>query len=311
MNKIFITSFLAICISMSSCSSDEKTYNQPKQELYSKLNEDLAAYNATFWNANNIPHTRSFWKKLRGFLLADAGGALIGSAFGGWGALFGAVFSSAVGGPALAEHEMTSQTATTCPVIPPTSDNTQTVPISDPYSAEVLSDDNEIAAPTSSQVAVNCYATVTSSGIGYEHNLILSRIEETHQNIYNEAKSSEVMADLIVTEMGKCSYAIPETEKNILIQKVNSIVLKSKTDSATELITLLKNTWPEYSDELSVIDDFTINIGNITNNTALMKAYLDGYLQVIERSNLTNSQKEVLKSSLEVAANSALFWVTE
>lgn len=42
-----------------------------------------------------------------------------------------------------------------------------------------------------------------------------------------------------------------------------------------------------------------------------MKAYLDGYLQVIERSNLTNSQKEVLKSSLEVAANSALFWVTE
>lgn len=119
------------------------------------------------------------------------------------------------------------------------------------------------------------------------------------------------MADLIVTEMGKCSYAIPETEKNILIQKVNSIVLKSKTDSATELITLLKNTWPEYSDELSVIDDFTVNIGNITNNTELMKAYLDGYLQVIESSNLTNSQKGVLKSSLEVATNSALFWVTE
>lgn len=311
MNKNFTIGLLVIYICISSCSSDEKRQTQVKQETYSELNVSLATYNAAFWNTNNVPQTRGFWKKLRGFLFADASGALLGSIFGGGGALFGAIYSSAVAGPAFAEHEIVVQHTPTCPAIPLTADDTEAIPVSDPYLGRVLPRYNEIIAPISNPLTVNCYATVTSSGIGYQHNLILSRIEEAHPNIYNGTEDSEVMADLIATEMKESDYVIPETEKNILIQKVNSIVLKSNVDSTIELVTLLKNACPEYSDELFVLDDFTTNIVDITNNTELMRIYLNGYLQVIENSNLTDSQKKVLKSSIEVAANSALFWVTE
>lgn len=311
MNKIFTIGLLMIYICISSCTSDERMQHQVKQETYSELNENLATYNATFWNTNNVPQTRGFWKKLRGFLFADAGGALLGSVFGGGGALFGAIYSSAVAGPVFAEHEMMSQTTATCPAITLTPDDTEAIEGSALYPEKVLSRYNEMAVPVSNPVTVNCYTTITSSGIGYQHNLILSRIEEAHPNIYNGTEDSEVMGNFIATEMKESDYVIPETEKNILIQKVNSIVLKSNVDSTIGLVTLLKNACPEYSYELFVIDDFTTNIVDLTNNTKLMRTYLNGYLQVIENSNLTDSQKEVLKSSIEVAANSALFWVTE
>lgn len=309
--------FLAVCIFLSSCSLDEKMNTQNKQDVYIELNENLATYNTIFWDANSVPQTRGFWnnfkKRLRGFLIADTGGAIIGSTFGGMGAIFGAVFGSAFGGPAIAEQITINQdsNSATCPSTSISSDSTQVVSSTDPYSAQVLSDDYEIADPPSNHTTVNCYATVTFSGIGYQHNLILSEIAVAHPNIYNEMKSSEEMSDLIVKEMNKSNQNIPEAEKNILIQKINSIILEYKTDSTTDIITLLKNAYPEYSNEFSIVDDFTINIMDLTDNIELMKSYLEGYLQVIESSNLTSSQKEVLKSSLEVAANSAVFWVTE
>lgn len=308
MNKKITMSILAICIySMSSCSSDEKVNTQSidKQSAYSELNENLTIYNTTFWNDNNIPQTRGFWRRLRWYLFADAGGALIGSAFGGWGALFGAVFSSATAGPVYAKYELNSKNEDLTiiddgllkPIKPATRNS--------PGQGTVINPDQQINSKINSNV------TVTSSGIGYLHNKILSSINQKHPNVYKQSVGTETMAKYIVTEMEEYNYEISETEKNILIQKVNSTIPKDDTDPNVELITLLKNACPEFSDELSVLDDFANNIGGLTNSTELVKKYLDGYLKIIQNSNLTEAQKDLLKSSLEVAANSAVLWVTE
>ena len=111
--------------------------------------------------------------------------------------------------------------------------------------------------------------------------------------------------------MKEYNLTISETEQSILIHKVNSTIPKDDVDPNIELIILLKNAYPEFSDELSVLDDFATNVGSLTDSKELVKKYLEGYLQVIENSNLTDSQKEILKSGLEVAANSAVLWVVE
>ncbi|RGN32012.1 hypothetical protein [Bacteroides oleiciplenus] len=297
-----------MCICIFSCSSDENTYTQSDKTLnvYSELNEKLATYNAAFWSENNIPQTRSFWKRLKGYLLADAGGALIGSVFGGWGSLFGAIFCSAVAGPAYAEHEMKSKDDGIITI-----DTTIFKPITripttrNPEDMEPANPENQ------GYGTINSNVTVTNSGIGYLHNTILSKINQKHPDVYKQSVSSETMAKYIVTEMKEYNLTISETEQSILIHKVNSTIPKDDVDPNIELIILLKNAYPGFSDELSVLDDFATNVGSLTNSTELVKKYLEGYLQVIENSNLTDSQKEILKSGLEVAANSAVLWVVE
>lgn len=307
MNKKITMSILTIFIyCMSSCSSDESISTPviDKQSAYNELNENLATYNAVFWNENNIPQTRGFWKRLRGYLLADAGGALVGSAFGGWGALFGAVFSSAVAGPCYAEYEVVSKNeliiVDDLPIKPV---NTKPKTRNSPDMETPMKPDIQ------SYSEINSNVTVTNSGIGYLHNTILTNINQKHPHIYQQSSDYGTMAQYIVTEMKEYDYKISETEKNILIEKVNSSIPQGYADPNVELIALLKNAYPEFSEELSVLDNFSTNIQSLTNDIELVKKYLDGYLQTIQNSNLTESQKEILKSSIEVAANSAVLWV--
>lgn len=119
------------------------------------------------------------------------------------------------------------------------------------------------------------------------------------------------MAKYITSEMKEYNYTIPVAEQNTLIQKINSSIPNDKTEIDTDIVTHLKTAYPEFTNEFSILEDFIANIERINGNVEFMKTYLDGYLQIIENSNLSESEKDLLISSLEVAANSAVLWIIE
>lgn len=302
---------LIVCvICMTSCSSETRidTLNSDKEFAYHELQKDLAAYNTTFWIENDIPQTRSFWRRLRGYLFADAGGALLGSIFGGWGALFGAVYCSAVAGPVYAEMEllnadnndgMKGEVCDTIIKLP-----FDPIPLDPQNVAPVVPVEPTFYATVSN-------LTVTTSGIGHMHNVILYNMDKKHSNLYNQQTNYRDMAKYITSEMKEYNYTIPVAEQNTLIQKINSSIPNDKTEIDTDIVTHLKTAYPEFTNEFSILEDFIANIERINGNVEFMKTYLDGYLQIIENSNLSESEKDLLISSLEVAANSAVLWIIE
>lgn len=292
MKKNFLISALAFCICVSSCSTDENMQSQSADNnvVFNELHNSLLNYNTSFLNENNIVQTRGFWGRLRGFLMADASGALFGSAFGGWGALFGGIFSSAVAGPVLAQEPLL--------VDSPMMDDRPIRTYIDTYVEPEL---NSISG-------INEYQVVTNSGIGYLHNTILSDINTKHPNIFSLQPSTKTMSELVAVEMKERNYSIPESEKQIIINKIESIIPAATASSTVDPATLLKSIYPELSNELSVINDFAANAEHLAKNISLLQEYLNGYLQGIENSGLTAEQKEALKASIEVAANSAVLW---
>ena len=179
----------AICvISCTPSSVDTAPFEIVKSDInaYKALNEELAAYDYSFKSNIQIPQTRGkIWNKIRGFLLADAGGFLLGSTFGPIGGLWAAIFGSAVGGPVFAEtlYSETNSGNAECPVA--VTDSTTTGIVKPPYSATTNSLPSEVEKGNGSDaeavsywdIEVHCYNYATDSGYGYLHNRILSDIE--------------------------------------------------------------------------------------------------------------------------------------
>lgn len=275
MNTKIIFVFMLVCsICFFSCSSEETQENQQTvdiQTAYKELNESLARYNASFMHETCIVQTRKgkFLKKLAKFLCADASGALIGGSVGGGvGAIFGAVLNSALAGPAMAAE-----------------------------TRAVLS-----------VVDVNSFVTVSEGGIGYLHNTILSEIEAEHPGIYNENVDANYLASLIVEKMEKYGYYISTSEQTVLINKALSIVPKVEFETIDQLTSHYQQVLPQFSNEMNVIQDFVVNVEDISDDIELVKAYTEGYQKVVAVSNLPEPKKLELKSSLDVAANSAVLW---
>lgn len=272
LNVNVITLLLAVCICFASCSSEETNEvrkTEDIQKAYEELNANLAIYNTDFMNKNALPQTKAkFWKKLARFLCADASGALIGGSFGGG---VGAIFG-AIFSSATAGPAMAATKA------------------------------------LSTTVEVNAYATASEEGIGYLHNQILSEIEAEHPGIYNQAVSSEVMANLIIAKMQKYGYVISETNKNALIKKAENVMPKTDFDTMEQLSAHYKKVLPEFSNEFNIIQDFVLNVEDISDDTNLVKEYSTGYQLVISSSKLPEPKKLELLPCIDVAANSAVLW---
>lgn len=330
MKRNLLVSLLVACICIISCTSEEASPTSREvvsQEVYTRLNEELAAYNVYFRNQNPIPQTRGFWKKLKRFLYADACGAFIGSAFGSGGALFGAIFYSAVAGPAFAEEE--KELIRDNDDINLTSDEEREVHSSSTiphyhytpefYSCSLLSGIPPVQdpyEPPEEEINVTCinhYVTVTSEGVGYEHNMILSKIEEDNPGIYNRSViNSGEMRQLIVNEISKKEdYSVPTTSIKELVKQTEDLVEEAQTSGNKDIYALIRNQHPQDIEIWRIINDFVSNVIEFNQDSNLTKNYLKGYLNVIDQSQLNDRLKGYLKMSLEVGANSSALWIAE
>lgn len=284
--------FIATCAGIACCSQEEETVNQQPQDLqiaYAELNQQLAVYNANFKGEYGIPKTRGFFRKLLGALAADASGALMGSSFGYIGAIFGAIFNSAVAGEAIGEQfDATTYT---------TQD-----PYSTPGEPQITTADEIPYSATTSAVAVS------DTGIGYLHNLILTEIEIEHPGIYEQGSSLENLGNLIVEKMEKYGFSISESDKQMLMDKSDRVVPKQVYSTDDELVSHYTTALPEFASEMHVIQNFACNVEEISNDTELVKAYATGFQEVISASSLPEATKADLLPCIEVAANSAVLW---
>lgn len=276
MKQIFITLSLIVCLVMASCSSDESANIQTPdiQKAYDELNQQIASYNTEFRNQYSLPPTTKawkFWKRLAAVLSADASGALVGSIGGPCGSIFCAVFFSAVGGPAAEFTETRSV----------------------------------------SSLELNSYATLSDEGIGYLHNTILSEIEAEHPGIYNQSTSYDTMANLIVEKMKKYGYTISTNERNQFVRKAQTIIPQESFDTADALVAHYQKKIPEFSNQIGVVLDFVSNVGEISDETELVRIYNEGYQKIVSESNLPDPQKKTLLPCIDVAANSAILWEVE
>jgi len=321
-NCIYILFLCAICvISCTPSSEDTAPFEIVKSDInaYKALNEELAAYDYSFKSNIQIPQTRGkIWNKIRGFLLADAGGFLLGSTFGPIGGLWAAIFGSAVGGPVFAEtlYSETNSGNAECPVA--VTDSTTTGIVKPPYSATTNSLPSEVEKGNGSDaeavsywdIEVHCYNYATDSGYGYLHNRILSDIETENPGIYVQSNDNSAMVgSLISTVMKRYDYNVSPSDKVACEIKWNEILQECRSGmSENELVVCLKKFMPDYEYDISIINDFAANIEVLVDNPNELKNYLNGYLQIISNSALNQSQKDILSQSIEIAANSALLW---
>lgn len=298
--------FVASCAGLVCCSQEEQNASGKSEDLqiaYAELSQQLAIYDANFKEEYGIPETRGFFKKLLGALLADASGALIGSSAGPVGAIFGAIFNSAVAGPAIGEELEATTYITTRPDMAHVTDSGScSASTSDKTTSTTVEGDPTSASTESAPVAVS------ATGIGYLHNLILTEIEIENPGIYNQGTSLEALGNLIVEKMKKYGYSISESDKRALMNKSDKVVPKQVYTTEDELVSHYRNVLPEFAPEMRVIQNFACNVEAISNDSELVKAYANGFEKVISASSLPESAKADLLPCIEVAANSAVLW---
>lgn len=272
---------LIIGIWFTSCSSEENNQNKLSNEMtesYELLAQELATYNAAFYESHNIPQTKGFlkklWNKIKGFVAADATGAYIGGALlGPAGAIGGAVINSALAGSAINESM-------------------------------------NMASPSTNEfIVARPYQITSEKGIGYLHNLIISNIEKENPGIYNQSISAEEMSKLVMNQMKAYNYPISDEDMTQLVNKAKEVLPTTVIESTDELIQHYKNLLPEYSTELNLLGDFIDYIEPIAHDPLLIKEYYNGYKETIYSSpflRIEQVQRALL--GIEVAASSAVLW---
>ena len=308
MKKKYLVVVVAISICIASCFSEKENIIlvEEPNDAYDALKVELAQYTAEYNAENGVVLSRAgFWKRLRGFLFADAGGALMGASLGGWGALFGAIYSSAVAGPVYsAIDDEYQEIIPVRPIEPIAPTDSLVMPLYD-----ISTPEEPIEGEWGN---IRSYVTVTSTGTGYLHNMILSKINETHPDVLIHVESPNLIAEYVADEMeDEYGYVIPDASKNLLIQKVDSMSMVDIDWEYDDIVTYVNSLAPEYSNEFAIIEDFVANVEPLGGRVAAVQNYLSGYLQIINSSNLTDEQKQLLITSIEVAANSAVLWVVE
>ncbi len=304
-NNFFL--IMVVCACLASCSSEKDSFvsDQEQKGAFDELKVELAQYSAEYHKENGIMQTRAgFWKRLRGFLFADASGALFGSYFGGGGALFGAIFNSVVAGSVFSAMDNEYVGVQPMPIEP--------IEPMEP----ILNPLNDVGTPEDpieeEYVYIRPYVTVTTDGAGYLHNMIISKIDENYPDVLKNIGSTDLIAGYIADEMeSEYGYTISDSTKEMLIQKVDSVNNVDIDWEYDYMVARVNSLLPEYENELAVIEDFVENVEPMGGRVVNVQNYLSGYLQIINNSNLTDEQKQTLRMCIEIAANSAVLWVVE
>ena len=308
---LFLVLICALCVF--SCSKDVENDNGLKEEssqvAFAKLNQSLAEYNASFITSH--PSTRSFWTKIRGFLIADASGALIGSVFGTAGSVFCGILSSAFAGPAFAEIDRISINSTTTTII--TCSEAVLTPFPTVHPVQTRSG-GAITPPvvppteatTNSSIAyVNTSAKLqfAESNTGYLHNKIIGEIFTTQAGTLKGSIDIRIFAELVRQRAIENNLSISNDEAE---QIVEILIAMYPSSTPSDGMAYYKEKNPELSMELSIVEMFIDNICNMSD--ASLTDYTKGFLGIVGNSDIPQYQINSISSAVTVAANSAVLW---
>lgn len=303
----------------------EKEVVQKNGFEYTLLKTELFEYTSKF-DLDPYRETRrgGFWRRLLGVFGADGAGAAIGSLFGGVGTLVGGIGNSilfAAMGDEFMNTEMHSceeERHIRLVVIPKDSltlrpFNYASFPmarVSSPLKAYSPDLDKESPIPPIyEQITSDGYVRVINfegNNFGSMHNSIISEMYEEDENILSRPHSYVV--DKMIECVEEKGFHVSEDITQGIMDQLNKDMESCEDLEST--IAVFKTHYPDFSNVLDIIQDFVQNASSCSSESQLDE-YVRGYLSIVAESDLSQQDKEVLSSAIEVSANSILLWCVQ
>lgn len=292
---------------------------------YTMLKTALSEYTSGFDISPYLDSRRGgFWRRLCGIFGADGAGAAIGSLFGGVGALVGGIGNSvlfAAMGDEFMNAEMHSyederhirlvmiptDSLTLRPFDYASFPMVNTNPIQKAYSPNL--DEEMPLPPINEAVTYDGYVRVINfegNNFGSMHNSIISEIYKEDEDILS--KPCSYIVDKTIACVEERGLHVSKNIRQDVIEQLNKDM--KGCEDLESIIALFKTYYPDYSNILDVIQDFVQNASSCTSESQLDE-YVRGYLSIIAESDLSQQDKEILSSAIEVSANSILLWCVQ
>lgn len=292
---IVLTSFI-ILLFFGACSSNEYIPNEEKKietnDAYTSLSRKLDLYNQSYLMVNSCPQTRGWWSKWNWFnnrgkyiISCDALGARIGSRWGGWGFLGGAVGASLIA--ALCNREYQIETF----------DEKFTCELQDNTIAVAPADDN-----------ISNHQTFILDSVGYYHNEIILSIERRNPDIYNQKLNTDEVMSIVSGEMKALNFSMPDEAiiKEVFYETSTLVPNKDVFLSEETFVAHIESVKPEYVQDYKIISDYLTTTQMIAKEN--IQEYTEGVVKVVQESELCKEEKQALVGSILVGGNSALLW---
>lgn len=258
----------------SSCS---KVNEAESNSSFQFLQEEVVSYSESFTANNCDPNTKGpFLKALGNIVLADAFGAAAGIEFGSGTSVFLGVFSSL-----------------SCMISEIVSNNI------DRESASQI-DLNTVYNPSVMVDLNNQHAIDSSDSIGVLHNIIITEIIENTPNI---TTVTETRLKNIITQSLDSKGININNIPNSSFSFIHSIVQMKQTE---DMFKEFENKFPAKKNELEIIRIYSKSLSLINEDS--VSDYNDGFQDIINHSSISDSSKDLIKTTTSVAANSELLW---
>lgn len=322
MKKLFSIFTMIICAIAFYACTEKDTFDASQNEKqkysyeYEVLQRNLIQYNEKYAPPKYIESRRGgFWRRLCGIFGADGMGAVVGSTLGPVGTILGGIGNSllfAALGDEFLCNEMHVRIFEISPdsIIPITYASfpiSRTDPI--PMPLKTFPELNEeITNPNPSVLLYEGVRTITlhKNRIGNLHNKIIADLYKEDNDLLNHSIST--LINETAGSLEKEGYEVTNEIKQNIINLTNKDMSECEDLESTTI--KFQYYYPEYTEIFRIIEDFVQNASSCTSEAQLYE-YANGYLNVVNNSNLPTENKNIIVSALDIAANSILLWCIE
>lgn len=310
---------LGVSLFFVTCSnSDSRSYEDPdqmKQKEFAELRVEIAALNLRYADQFcEVMDTRGwfFGRWLKRIFASDALGAAIGASCGGIGAVVGGIFGSLMATCVAYEEDGLAEYI-------PTEENLFEDSIAEEdVATDAGEEESEEEGIGFMKLALGGDQTtddpeediaVVYDGfdrVGGLHNKIICDIYE--ESAVRELNSDELLQLVADNSSGYYDAMLSVMELTNIKTQV-SIVANNLCDTNCEDPYInLGNAMPQYVNEFSIIKEYCEKIAGLCYDKALLMAYLEEFVNIIQNSDVSQTSKNMLKAAACVGANSCVLW---
>ena len=311
MKKYFFicATLLSVVLVFSSCSQQDEIIEEEQSNVTTEkqamreLKKELDNYNASFFRY--IPETRSsmpWWKRLYRAVYVDAVGGIIGTLFGPWGTVAGAVSFSGI----VICADIESQSSP----FPPFPSRTRSL-IEEEYEETPIYELMYTDALQSVVLTPNLTNCLDSTG--YYHNRILKNLADS-----NLVSIAPLQIEVMIGEAcnqaeqmsnnGKGNSTVFDLKVALNFNQLKALCQNAAYSSSSDaFVDALIDLYPEREDELIFLEDYIDVLCDIdhSNNDG---TYASGVLNLISNSTVSDEMKVRLANAVIIGNASARLW---
>ena len=307
-----ISVFLGLILLLDACSKvdsrREEVPEQVMQEEFTDLNAKISTLNLKYADQFcKMADTRGwfFGRWFKRIFASDAVGAAIGASCGGIGAVVGGIFGSLMATCVAYEEE---DVALDCL---PSGEN-----LFEDCVAEELEEGNGVMMlsfgdeQSKDDDAEKDTALIIYDGfdrVGCLHNEIICNIYAEETDV-RELNSDEILQLTINKSSGYYDDALSVAELSDIKAEVSVATNSLKDMNCENPYAVLENTMPQYANEFSIIKEYCDNVAGLCHDKALLSAYLEDFINIVQNSAVSQSSKDMLKAAACVGGNSSILW---